>query len=580
MCRMIAASGVLLALLILKIVKWQYFFIKVFKMKIFLNTILFLVFFQMLNAQNETERAVVIFHPNEFIWTSLASAAGKTIGRTTNFETVPLENTEPFLAYSIVWYSANWNENIRIAAVFTSKNEELHVQPVSLETHAERKGNRYVSELYFLENDAQQFRLQFAGTANIDSVEVHFYNPGFSEPALPESLNSSIDSNHLPSDRSACTCPQPAFLNRSAWCPNGDCPPNPNPTPTNVGHLIVHHSAGSNTSSNWAAVVRAIWDFHVNVNGWADIGYNWLVDPNGILYEGRGDNVVGAHFCGTNGATMGVCVMGDFTDVTPTSGAILKLEELLAWKCCDRDLDPLGSGIHPSSGLMLNRISGHRDGCSTSCPGDSFYPLLPDIRQSVSNFIENGCEILPLNAPTQLAATLIAPDDVELTWQDNATNESAYVLERSKSFNTNYQVVATLPANSIGFTDLGLEPQTGYFYRVKAITGSISSGYSNEVFIATGATAAGEKALGRKNVVISPNPADRLVSVSVENEWAGELAVSVFDAGGRQVNATRIFDKNTAKLKFEVNLEGYPAGVFWLKIEQRGEVGFFKILKK
>ena len=540
----------------------------------------------MLNAQTKPERAVVTFQPYQLNRASLLVNETETVIRATAFGMVPLENTGPFLAYSIVWYSNDWDENSQMTAIFSSKTAGLQTQQISPETHAETFGNRHVSELYFLENDAQKFRIHYTGKAGIDSIEVHFYNPGFSHsPAVSQSGSPSVRQSISPpnplSDRSACTCPQPGYQDRSDWCPAGNCPPDPTPVTTTVTHLIIHHSAGTNTATDWAAVVRSIWDFHVNVNGWDDIGYNWLVDPNGVLYEGRGDNRLGAHFCGTNGGTMGVCVMGDFTDITPTVSAVGTLEELLAWKCCDADLDPLGNGFHASSGLTLNRISGHRDGtCSTACPGNSFYPLLPSIRQDVSDFIENGCEVPVVGAPSQLTATLIDYNEVELEWQDNSASETGYVLERSKSFNTNFQAIATLPANTIGFFDLDVEPLTGYFYRVKALQGNTPSPYSNEVFIVTGATAANEWGLNENTVVISPNPTAGIVSVFVDNQWFGKMEASVFDAVGRQAASSKFFEKNTANLKFELNLEGHPAGVFWLKIEQGGEVGFFKILKK
>ena len=135
--------------------------------------------------------------------------------------------------------------------------------------------------------------------------------------------------------------------------------------------------------SDWPALVRSIWNFHVFDRGWADIGYNYLIDPNGVIYEGRsgGDNVVGAHFSGVNAGTMAVALLGDFTNEPPTIEAINSLKRIIAWKCDQRDLDPTGRSLHAASQLDLNTISGHRDGPRpTECPGDAFYALLPAIR--------------------------------------------------------------------------------------------------------------------------------------------------------------------------------------------------------
>src|SRR5437016_1926200 len=82
--------------------------------------------------------------------------------------------------------------------------------------------------------------------------------------------------------------------------------------------------AGGNAATDWAAVVRSIWVLHVQGNGWNDIGYNYLIDPNGVLYEGRGggDGVMGAHFSCVNSGTMGVALLGTFS-VVPAPAAAL-----------------------------------------------------------------------------------------------------------------------------------------------------------------------------------------------------------------------------------------------------------------
>lgn len=207
-------------------------------------------------------------------------------------------------------------------------------------------------------------------------LQLHWYNPGYT---TEEARLSVAIADQSPS---ACPCALPEVSPRSAWCP-GSCPAG-SPASTDVTHLIVHHSAGTNNTNDWAAIVRVIYDLHVTGNGWDDIGYNYLIDPNGVIYEGRGNDIRGAHFCGSNSGTMGVCMLGTFTEVTPTPAALESLAKLLAWKSCDRDLNPLGSAYHASSELTLPHIAGHRQGCATACPGDAFYPLLPSVRQATA----------------------------------------------------------------------------------------------------------------------------------------------------------------------------------------------------
>lgn len=194
-------------------------------------------------------------------------------------------------------------------------------------------------------------------------------------------------------DESDCSCAQPDICGRACWCPSSNCPIDPTPQPTVATHFIVHHSAGQTTSSDFAAVVRSYYDLHTVTNGWDDIGYNWLIDGNGIIYEGRGQGLQGAHFSCMNENTIGICVIGNYENATPTIEAIDALQNFIAWGACEEDIDVLGMDFHPSSTFNLNNISGHLDGndspnacSSTVCPGVNLYGLLPTIRDEIAAF--------------------------------------------------------------------------------------------------------------------------------------------------------------------------------------------------
>lgn len=382
---------------------------------------------------------------------------------------IPMAGVTPFLAWSAVWSGEAAGLWFRFSA------DGRHWEPwiwTSPEIHAAELPGRTVGQLRF-ENAAMRY-FQVRSEATVDEVVVHFFNPG---PDAPATTAQEAESAEL----LACPCPQPAFQRRSDWCPAGNCPPNPNPSYTDVTHLIVHHSATANTAASWAAVVRSFWDFHVNTNGWADIGYNWLIDPNGVVYEGRGDNVLGAHFCGTNGRTMGVCVIGDFTSVVPTQAALDQLRNLLSWKACNINADPLSTLLHTGSGLTLNRISGHRDGvCSTSCPGNMLYPLLPNIRQNVANHIAQVCSVSDAEEAEPHAAHLhIFPNPAQdiirieaegmtgLAWLELVQAGSGAVLQRllqpeAAAFDVS---VADLPAGLywLRLSSAGGEERRGVF---------------------------------------------------------------------------------------------------------------------
>ena len=180
---------------------------------------------------------------------------------------------------------------------------------------------------------------------------------------------------------------------RVEWgCPDGEQSPLWTPAYTKVTHAVVHHTAGANSVADWDAEVRSVWYLHTYTNGWGDIGYNYLIDPNGVIYEGRagGDGTIGAHFSCRNTNTVGIALLGTYSSVAPTAAALSSLESLLADLCRKNSIAPLAMIVHPPTQLLLPTIIGHRDGnpstttCSkTECPGDVLYALLPSIRSDV-----------------------------------------------------------------------------------------------------------------------------------------------------------------------------------------------------
>ncbi len=301
---------------------------------------------------------------------------------------IPIKRVKPFLSFSLVWYLLELNQQDPQFHIRHKQNGETWSdwEVITWETHGNRNSLRRVGSPLSLDKDTDLIQLSIEMEANSGTIlrglSLHFYSPGISTGSTPTYNDGDTESS--------CPCPQPASLSRNEWCPGNDCPSNPSPVYTTATHLIVHHSGTSNNSNDWAAVVRSIWNYHVNVQGWADIGYNWLIDPNGVVYEGRGDGIRGAHFCSTNSKTMGMCVLGHFNDQQPSNPAYNKLVDWLGWECCDKNLDPYAVAFHTSSGLNLFRISGHKDGCSTDCPGNSFYPTFGSLRNDVDDYI-NGC---------------------------------------------------------------------------------------------------------------------------------------------------------------------------------------------
>jgi N-acetylmuramoyl-L-alanine amidase len=172
-----------------------------------------------------------------------------------------------------------------------------------------------------------------------------------------------------------------------------------------IQKLIVHHTAGVNDDPDPPATIRSIYYYHAITQGYGDIGYNFLIDEAGRVYEGRysrpyaatelptgedsnGNGVTAAHAQGYNSGTVGIALLGTLTSQDATPAARSALEEVLAWKGERHGIDPQGSSLYtnPVNGTQKTfpNIAGHRDVAATECPGSVFYSTLPTIRQGVA----------------------------------------------------------------------------------------------------------------------------------------------------------------------------------------------------
>lgn len=156
-----------------------------------------------------------------------------------------------------------------------------------------------------------------------------------------------------------------------------------------VQKFIIHHTAGSDGGDDPAATVRGIYYYHakvVNGTGWGDIGYNYLIDPAGTVYEGRygGDGVVGGHTYNSatdvnyNYGSAGIALLGNFESSTPSAAAQEALATLVAQKGWLHRVAPNGTGFFLSGDLP--NVVGHGDVDSTLCPGKNLRSQLANVR--------------------------------------------------------------------------------------------------------------------------------------------------------------------------------------------------------
>ena len=186
----------------------------------------------------------------------------------------------------------------------------------------------------------------------------------------------------------------PPIVPRLSWGANESIRRGPPTYASSARFVVVHHTAGRNdyTRAEAAAIVKGIQLFHVQANGWNDIGYNFLVDRFGTIYEGRyggvDRNVVGAHALGFNTGSVGIALLGTYGSTRPSAAALDAIARLVAWRLDLAHVDPTsfltyisgGSERHTSGiPVLLSAVSGHRDTGFTECPGDDLYSKLPTI---------------------------------------------------------------------------------------------------------------------------------------------------------------------------------------------------------
>jgi len=240
--------------------------------------------------------------------------------------------------------------------------------------------------------------------------------------ATPAARARSAVARALVPARAAAVLPaqfagQPRIIPRSAWVDRG-CRPRRAASYGRVEVGFVHHTVSANNyrPRDSAAMVRGICHFHKYVQGWDDIGYNFLVDRYGQIFEGRDggidEPVIGAQAGGYNAFSTGVGNLGAFSARSQTAAGFRSLARLIAWKLALHGVPAAGrvdvevsrSGARYSrypagAQVNLNRISGHRDACTTDCPGGALYRQLPRLRKRVAHLVPE-VSLLVLATPT------------------------------------------------------------------------------------------------------------------------------------------------------------------------------------
>ena len=221
--------------------------------------------------------------------------------------------------------------------------------------------------------------------------------------AVPVSVPAAV-----PAGTTANGLPMPVTT-RAEWGANASYM-SWDPDYESAGHVVVHHTAGTNNYSagQSASIVRGIYYYHAVTLDWGDIGYNFLIDKYGTVFEGRSGSVaapagemsVGAHARGVNTGTMGLSMMGDYSSVSPSEAQLSSVGRMAGWFLKRAGItDANGrAGLHvwtteryqAGSTISMPRILGHRDVGYTTCPGNVGYSKLGTIRTIAQTQIDGG----------------------------------------------------------------------------------------------------------------------------------------------------------------------------------------------
>lgn len=211
----------------------------------------------------------------------------------------------------------------------------------------------------------------------------------------------------------------PRVISRAEWGARGQvCAPDVGRT---ITAAVVHHTAGSNAYATPAQAMQQIRNdqaYHIDGRGWCDIGYNFLVDKWGNIYEGRANSgtqpIIGVHAGGFNTSTVGISMLGDYSGITPSAATQEAVAQVIAWRLGSYYRDPASSVWYTTGGgensryaagttLELPTVIGHRDVAFTACPGNGGYSSLGWLRARARQIIDTGW-VNPVLSATSLTS--------------------------------------------------------------------------------------------------------------------------------------------------------------------------------
>ena len=357
----------------------------------------------------------------------------------------------------------------------------------------------------------------------------------------------------------------PTLITRQEW----DASPfigTPSPlNRPNYTRMTLHHTAGFSaiTRAEGVEQVKRIQDFHQNGRGWSDIGYQFLLDQEGRLYQGRpflksipfdeGPPLAhGAHVGNNNTGNIGVALMGCYH---PPEGS----------SCRDKMLHDTQDSLITVFAFLTERygpgpgnLHGHRDFSATSCPGDNNYEQLGIIRSDIAELLRTGNA--SIGAAT-IIASVIDAGVVKVEWQFTADyGIRRFIVERMTDAGAEIVFENDLPEDgSLVDSDLKATGNVVYALRAAGNSDRLQTLGVIKVFVDS-----------QPNIILTqnfPNPASNSTSIRYFLDRPGFASLFLYDLVGRRIaKLDELYLEEARWVTTHLNAAGLPQGVYHYRL--------------